>query len=307
MTGDLWAEAKVSGGVGGKWTAYAERRAFKAFLDTATDPDLELFYKDQLILKSGQRLEIATHTPITGYESWSPKTTFDLSDRQNLALKTAVRFLPNIAGSEHVEAVYCGKGYGMIATDTLVMMASLDPSYKQEFFLPAAVANVLSFNKGKIGLEKNGVGAVVGNGFVYQPLSAELDRYPKDNCKKSLDTAKGAPVLFEVQASPLLETLRVASQFLVDKNEGATVEAGKAGLQITVDMISGKFQRSVPVSGTCKLDAPVQWSVKRILPWLEYAVDVKKDVELLVSRITNATAFQFTEAKQTDILLFADL
>src|ERR1017187_3510037 len=210
LTGTLWAESKATAvEPGTKWTVFAERCAFKAFLDTVEKPDLELFYKDKLILKSGQRLEIAPHAIVTGYETWTPKATFALADDQKLALKTAVRYLPNIAGSEHVEAVCFEKGYGIISTDTLCMFAVLGTDLKADFFLPMAIANVLAGNDGKIAIDSNGVGAVIGSGVVYQPLSADLDRYPKDACKGRIDEAKKSPTLTKLQAKDLLTTLQI--------------------------------------------------------------------------------------------------
>ncbi len=78
-TGLLWAESKVQAlpsSNNPKYTCYADRRILKAFLDTTATAEVEFYYKDKLILKGGQRLEIAPHAAISGYETWAPKATF---------------------------------------------------------------------------------------------------------------------------------------------------------------------------------------------------------------------------------------
>src|SRR5215469_13000305 len=119
MTGALQAEASISGqSQGGKWTAYVDRKTFRSFMSTASEPEVELFYKDKLTMKSGQRLELALHATVTGYESWSPKSAFDLEDDQTAFIRMAVKYLPNIAGTEECEAVYFDKDR-IIVTDKI--------------------------------------------------------------------------------------------------------------------------------------------------------------------------------------------
>ena len=305
LTGSLWAEARVTALDGtGKWSAYVDRRALKAFLNTATEPELEIFYKDKLILKSGQRLEIALRNPITGYESWTPKSSFDLTDLQKTVLKTALAYLPNMAGTENVAAVCFDKTAGIISTDTLSIMAVSDAAARS-FLLPSAVAKVLSGSEGKVAADASGVGVAFTGGFVYEPLSAQLANYPLDKCKTAIDDGKRAPVLLTVKVKELLEALRVAGQFLIDKEEAALAETKATSLTLTVDMGSSKFQRTIAFKGT-GLPAAVKWPIKRLLPWLEYALSIR-DGELQVSKTANASVFQFTEAKNENILLVADL
>jgi len=309
MTGTLWAEAKVKGSAeGGKWTVYAERRSLKAFLATATGEELELFYKDKLILRAGQRLEVASHSPISGYESWTPKAAFDLTDDQKTALKTMVKYLPNIAGSEHVEAIFFDKDYGIIATDTLCIMAILGETGTPSFFLPAGVAQVLASTEGKIGSDKSGVGIIKAAGFVYQPLSADLDRFPSDKCKNLLETAQKTPIGFKAKASDLACALNVAGQFLLDKADSARVESKvKGGLLVSVDFASGIFQRSVPIKEEKKLSGAIQWPLRRVIPWLEYIASRKTDVIVEYAKMANASVFRFEDGKQTHLFVFADI
>lgn len=315
LTGTLWTSATVkSKEPGGKWTAYVDRRVLKPFLSTATGADLEVFYKDKLTLKSGQRLEIPAHAVITGYEAWTPKQAYDLPDDQMTALRTYVKYLPNVAGSEHVEAVCFLKGYGMVSTDTLFMAAVLGTEVKNDFFLPAALANVLASTGGKIAADAAGVGAAFPNGFAYQPLSADLERYPVNSCKAAIDGAVKAPALARMLASNLAPAMAVASQFLIDKQESATVSpyTGKSltvnsGLQIAVDCGAGKFQRVVPLIGKCEMREPVTWSVKKLQPWLDYAAASRADCVVEFAKLPNASALRFVDGKRKSVILFADL
>jgi hypothetical protein len=308
LTGSLWAEARVpTPNEPGKWTAYADRRALKAFLATAKAAEVEIFYKDKLILKAGQRLEVAPHAVVSGYESWTPKTTFVLADEETAALKVMVKYLPEMAGSEHCEAVSFSKDYGSIATDTLCVEAELDAACKQTLFLPAALAKVLAATGGKLGADKSGVGAVLAAGVVYQPLSSELDRYPTDKLRTLVETAAKAPPLFTAKAADLASALAVAAQFLLDKAEAATVTAVNKGLSISVGMTAGSFQRAVAVAGEVKLKDPVQWSVKRILPWLEYVAALKADGEVSYAKLPNAGAFRFSNGTRKSVLICADM
>src|SRR6266404_6284303 len=97
LTGMLYAEATVKCAESGKWTAFIDRRALRAFLNTSKSTEIEFFYKDKLILKTDQRLEVAPRSVITGYETWTPKNLFDLEPDQAKILKTAMRYLPHMA------------------------------------------------------------------------------------------------------------------------------------------------------------------------------------------------------------------
>lgn len=309
MTGNLYAEAEVKGAEGGKWTAFVERKAFKAFLDTAKGDELELFYKDKLVLRGGQRLEVAPHVPISGYESWTPKSTVDLTEEQQKVIKASLSYLPTvIAGSEHVDAIYFRKDYGIVSTDTVVIFAILGFEVKSSFFIPPALGKVLSGEKGKIGIDSSSIGLVLPKGFIYQPISADLDKYPFDKLKAFIEDSLKAKVVATIKAKDLFRALRAASQFLTDKNEDTQIEPTKQGIQITIDMSSGRFQRVVPtIPASPTFDSPINWRIKKIAPWLDFAMSIKEDVEVEMLRVTNATIFRFVEAKKTYLSLFADL
>jgi hypothetical protein len=299
-TGTLWAGAEaVAQDVGGKWIAWVDRRVLKPFLDTAKGPDIEFFYKDELIIKSGQRLEVALHTPISGYESWNPKSSFDLPDEQKTLLATLNKYLPIQAGTENVAAVWFAKEYGIVSTDTIVIAASLVACDK-DFFLPPEVAELVT-GSAKLAVDKTGVGAKIGPGFVYQPLSSELDNYPKDAIKDQIKIGLDAPAAFKVSASILKELLSIANQFLIEKNEVLIIEPTKSGFNAKVDLAVGKFQRSVTCK--CSLTDLTRWPVKRLLPWMEYAG--ADEVEF--AKPQDSGAFRFERDGFKHVLMFADL
>ena len=313
LTGTLWAEASALGEGEGKWTAWADRRALKAFLATARGDDLEVFYKDKLVLRAGQRLESQPHASIGGYERWEPQKVFDLTDDQRSAVRTAVNYLPDMAGSEHVEAAWFSQGYGVIATDTLFMMAVTGSDVKTDFFLPAAVAQVLAGSDGKLAADGQGVGVILPLGRVYQPLDSKLDGFPKDNCKAMVANAKKSQALASMKAAELRDCLATASQFLLDKQEVAKVEASKTGVLFTVDMSGGKFERVVKTQAACGIKTPVLWPVKKIMPWLDHAVGVGSsalEVEFAHMQMTKdagAGVLRFSENKRSHVFIFVDV
>jgi len=310
LTGALWAEAHVTGSEGtGKWTAYVDRRALKAFLSTAPASEIELYYKDKLILKAGQRLEIALHAPISGYEAWTPKNTFDLTDLQKTVLKTGTHYLPNMAGTENVDAVVFDKDYGIFVTDTLFVMGVTGVGGKTSFVLPSTVAKAFS-GAGKIASDASGTGISLPEGVLYQPLSTALANYPADKCKAALFEGQKASALLTVSGKDLLEALKVTSQFLVDKIEAAIVETKGTLLTLTVDLSGSKFQKTVSFAGP-GFNAPIKWPVKKLIPWLDYALGIQVgNIEISQSATALAcgvNVFRFSENKRNHILLAAAL
>lgn len=311
LCGTLWAEAQAATDATEDWSAYVDRRLLKPFLATAAGDVVEIANaKDGgLVLRAGQRLEVAPHAEIAGYEQWTPKSALEPSDTVLAALRTAARYLPNVAGSEHVDAVWFGKGYGVVATDTLLMTAMLDGAVVEaEYFVPAAVAAALATAPGaKLAAEKTGMGAVFPNGYVYQSYSADLDRYPKAKCRDAIDAAAKAPLQFTVPAAELASAVSVAAQFLFDGGESARLSMAKSGnLLLAVDTSAGKFQRTL-IAKQSKLKDALQWPIKRILPWLEAMEAAQPGCVVECARMENASVLRLAHNKQRYILLFADM
>ena len=308
LTGISLAEARVAVTEPGKWTAHVDRRALKAFLSTARKDDVEVFVDKSgtILMKAGQRLEIPARAAVAGYESWKPSGEFDLSPDQKRFVGAASKYLPTVAGAESVEAVNFIKGYGTLATDTIFLAARLDASVKQSFFLPAAVASFLASSGGKLATDDRGAGAVIADGYVFQPRSADLDNYPLDMCKKSLIEALRSPTVADAEALDLLEVIQTASQFLIDKAEDARVEPVAKGVSFTVDLGAGKFQKTIPATEVNGMIA-AQWPIRRLVPWLEFSAASGATVRVEIAKTANATCLRFTDGKVRNALVFADV
>ncbi len=305
LTGSLWSEAALSViTTGGKWTEYADRRLLKAFLTSCSSKEVDVFFKpkEKLTLKADQRLEIASHTPVPGYESWTPTTPFALTDDQKSILAVAVKYLPqNMAGTENMNGVWFGKD-SVISTDSISMLGFYGVVSKIAYVVPAETAVFLSANDAKVSVDDNGVGAAITNyGYVYQPRSTQLDSYPHVAARTQLDAGLKVKPMLSLAADGLLAVLRIAAGFIFDKSEACRIEMQGKDLLVTVDMAAGKFQRTVKVAGT--LPMPVDLAVKRIMPWLEYAGD--KHVEY--AKLPNCSMLRFTDGKRRSILLVADV
>lgn len=304
MTGVLQAEASVTGqSTGGKWSAYVDRKIFKTFISTSKDAETELFYKDKLTLKCGQRLEQALHAQISGYESWTPKSSFDLTDEQKAFVKMGVKYLPNMAGIEHCEAIWFDKERTLV-TDTISMIDMVYPTpAKSSFVLPPDIARFISGTPEKIAVEKGGVGVALPNGFVYQPLSSSLDNYPFDKCKEVLVDGSKAKTLLKFKADEFLDVLKVACQFLPDKASAVTISVKNNNLSMGASTNSGLFQKGVKVSGA--IQGEINLRGPRLISWFEYASD--NEVEYARVDSINASVFRFVSNKHKNTLVIADL
>jgi len=307
LIGRVCAEATISAPDGGRWTMYADRRLLKAFLATTNAKELEAYVKEsKLTLRAGQRLEIAAHDTIDGYETWSPKNTLKLPEESGNALKMLVKYLPTIPGMDHVGAVLYDATWGMLASDTLVMSFIGIPC-GTTFFLPSELAKIAIGITGDLAHDKTGTGIRVRNtGYVYSPTSTELDKFPVAQFKKLIADALKAKTILTISAKKLMDVLSVASQFLLDGGESALVEPTAKGLLVTVDMKSGKFQRPVSAVSVVSEMQAKQWPVRSLLPWLEYIAALKEGVAVEYVVIENASALRLRE-KPRSVLMFVDL
>lgn len=309
LTGALQAEASISGqSQGGKWSAYVDRKVFRSFISTASDPEIELFYKDKLTMKSGQRLELALHAAITGYESWAPKSSFDLEDDQKSFIRMAVKYLPNIAGTENCEAIWFDKER-IVVTDKIFMIELRGSAVKQSFILPPDVARFLASSPEKIAVDKIGVGAAISNGFIFQPKSSYLDTYPIDSIKAILAEGAKAPTTIKFKADEFSSALKIALQFIPNKSDGVSIESKDKTVSMTVDTGSGKFQKSVKcTNGTGTLSGPIKIPSQKLVPWLEYAGSAELEyARIATSKLSNVSVFRFTDSTRKNSLIVADL
>lgn len=305
MTGIVQTEASVKGqSQGGKWTAYIDRKIFKTFISTASEPETELFYKDKLTLKSGQRLELALHSQISGYESWAPKSSFDLTDEQRSFLKMAAKYLPTTAGTESCEAV-CFDKDRILVTDTIYMIEIKGSIVKTNFKMPPEIVKFLNGTSEKVVVERTGVGLALSNGFLYQSLSSNLDNYPFDACVNVLTIGSKATTILKFKADEFAEALKIACQFTPDKTSAVAIETKDKSIIMTTVTNTGKFQRSVKATGT--LTDSVNLRAHKLIPWLEYATDNEIEYSRIDLNKASASVFTFTNNKCENTLVIADL
>jgi hypothetical protein len=309
LTGSLRAEAYITTpNLGGKWTVYIDRVPLKHFLATAKDPETEISVKDKITLRSGQRLEQALHAPVSGYETWTPRSTFDLTADQTQILKTAVKYLPKIAGTENVDAVLFSPDL-ILVTDTLIMMAVTGSVVNRgKFYMPPDVARFLAATPAKVAVDADGVGAALSGGFVFQARSAHLDNYPTDKCRTWIEEGVKAPAQTRFKVSEFLESLRICSTFLTDKSEAVKIEnKDNNKLLMTVNSRTGSFQRTALVTATNKMTAPANLPARRVIPWLEFALSIDKDCEVIYTKLPSASVFRFKDDVRSHTLLVADM
>ncbi len=304
LTGSMWAEATVKGvTTGGKWTEWADRRLLKAFMSSCSSKDVDVFLKpkEKLTFKADQRLEVASHAPVPGYESWVPKAAAALAPEVRAILSTAVKYLPlNMAGTENMNGVWLGRDC-VIATDSISMLGFYGVVNKSDTIIPADAAVFLAANDAKVSVDADGVAAVLPGGWVYQPRSTQLDSYPHAAARAQLDAGLKAKPSITLAANELLDVLRIASGFIFDKSESCRIEMQAKDLLVTVDMAAGKFQRTVKVDGA--LPMPVDVSVKRVMPWLEFAGTARVEY----AKMPNCSMLRFADGKRRNVLLVADV
>ncbi len=312
LTGSMWSESSLQGATtGGKWAEFADRRLVKAFLSSCSSKEVDVFFKpkEKLTLKGDQRLEVASHATVPGYESWSPKAPFALSAEQRSILAAAVRYLPlGTAGTENMNGVWFGRDM-VVATDSMSMLGFYGVPSKTAYVVPAETAVFLSANDAKVSVDEDGVGAAITNyGYVYQPRSTQLDAYPHAAAREQLDEGLKARPMLSLAADELLGVLRIASQFMFDKGESCRIEMQGKDMLVTVDMAAGKFQRAVKVSGS--LPMPVDVAAKRIMPWLEHAGTNAVEYAHLTSmgpHKIDCSMLRFTDGKRKNVMLVSDL
>lgn len=267
LTGTIRAEAHASSDVDGDWVAYADRRAMAAFMATASGTDVDVVATDKkLTLRAGQRLEVAAHAEVPGYESWTPGKAEAMADWVPTAL-LAAKYLPATPGAEHVGAVALLQGVGVVATDTLFVMADQTAKPKRDIMIPSSLMGALSAESA-ISEANGATGLVTKIGWVCQPVSVDLERFPRARLCEIIDQAKKAKTQVRVAAAELHAAVSTASQFLFDKAEAIDVVPGKteSAIAVSVDTGTGAFTKALRVNGALK--SSMVWSAKRLLPWL---------------------------------------
>ena len=304
LTGTIWAEGWATGDGTGKWTAYVDRRIFKAFL-VAANAEVSMILKDQqLTLKSGNRVELALHADINGYENWKPANKYDVSADLKRILDMYASYLPTAAGTEAIRAVNLRTDC-VIATNALSMLGVLGMTFPNNVLVPPEVVKFLAKNGGKLATDKGGVGVALDQGYVYQPTSSTLLKFPTADCQKQLTEAGKLPTMIVVGVQGLLDAVKTATRFLMG-SETSFVVSQEKGLRITVPLDTGSFERSVPA--TIKTALPeVKWAIRKALPWLEFVATLDEEAKIELAKTKSALVFRFSHQKKQYIFLSADI
>ena len=306
MTGILGCDVTVNGiSQGGKWTAFVERDIFKKFLSTAAEDEIELFHKDKLVLKSGQRLELALPAVISGYGSWNFKVGAVYSEDILRFLKTAVRYIPVQSGTEKIQAVAFNKE-ALIVTDSARIMCLIGHQTNEYMLPPEIIKVITTIDDAKVSVEKTGIGVTLNNGCVFQSFSDELKNFPQDKLLAHIKEADKAPEKFTFNCSEFLEHLKVAGQFLKDKSDPVVIEEKDKTLTMTVVTASGKFQRTMKLLSSS--NAPDKYSInaEKVLPWIQYISSIEDNAKVVFSRINKASVFKFVTKTYRNMLLTVD-
>jgi hypothetical protein len=295
LTGAMGCEMCLTGvSQGGKWTSYINRETLKRFLATAASSEVELFHKDKLILKSGQRLELPLPDTITGYTTQTLKKGSAYNENLIKFLRTASRYISTQSGTESFQAVSFGKE-AIFVTDSVSIMA-LTGSPTTEYLLPPEIIGIITMTNAEVSIEKTGIGVTLSNGTAFQPLSDELKNFPRDKCLEWIKEGSRAATIFTFVCSDFLDHLKAVSLFLNDKTEPVTIEENKGSLTLTVQTLAtGIFQR------TFKLLKPSGKSVKytinaeKILPWMLYIAENDPSTVITFARLKNGCVFKYAE------------
>jgi hypothetical protein len=308
LTGALWTEATATATEGkGRWTTYVDRRALKAFLAATKSKEVELFYKDKLTLKGHNRLELAAHPHINGYEHWEPKQQFDLSKEIKDIITVSAKYIPEKPTMlPDVAAINFKMGYGILATDTLYLCGFFGVPIPADCYIPLTLAKFIADSpNGKLAVDSDGVGLALGHGYAYEPVSARLSKYPLKGCQAQLDSARKLPALATVEAEPLLAALKAAVPFLLDKAEVGTVAAQDKVVRLTVPLAKGKFEQAIPLTVRGALPE-VKWVLKKAIPFVEFIAE-RKNALLQIAKPPGALVLRYTEGKKQYVYLSADL
>jgi len=307
LCGVLWGHASIKTGDTQKWEFFVDRRVLSAFLSTAKGQDVDIICKGtQLVMKAGQTLDIPSHDAVTGYQTWKPAKTFSMSGDWIAGLQTLVRYCPAMPGMEYVDAVNFQRGYGAIATDTMVIAAILDPKAAWTMLVPSSLASLIKqFDGAQLAAEKTGFGIVTELGSVYQPLDDNLNTYPVQKLKEVINGAAKSKVLAEMDVTELRGVLDDAAAFLMDTNESAVVSVEDGALTANVEVHGGKFQRSIKVTGKGAVK-PSRWPVKQLAPWLAYLDGVDPESKVGYAREPDLRILLSKVGGRQNVLVFAD-
>ncbi len=312
MTGMMYGDAVIKPLVDEAWEFFVDRKALSAFLFSASGEIVITNKKNELSLEcQSQSMTLQPpKDPISGYVAW-PVT-------EKVGLKSVgpfIGFLSGFAakepGNERLSAIKLIKGYGTMATDSVTMVAILDPAATLDVNIPPQLAPyVMRAGGNEVLVGKTGVGVELPAGRLYQIGNVQLKQYPTDQLRGILDKAKAASPMFKVGARIMEEVLTGIEKFNADGVPEVTLEGSV--LKLRVALVGGEVNRVVGVklqmagkAGFSKLS----WAVEKPRLWFKHIADLKDGAEVECARMNDASAtvLRYTEGKRVHLLVFTDM
>jgi hypothetical protein len=315
MAGTAFAESWLQSKEKESWTTYIDRRLLSAFLASAKTKAAEMTVKEDgaVTLRAGrQRAKTASATEIGGYGSWTQgkETPISLAGLDaDLAMVSA--YAPEkMVASEHLEMVQVLEGYGMLATDTFALAASLDPRIKQSFQIPPALSRLaVKLGAEEILVGKAGAAVQAACGYVYQAASAKAKEYPIKSVRDLAAKAQQAKTAATFLAKDLREGIEHLRKFVFGSEEEAVVEcslAPKGGVLLILKMMQGgSVEKAIPAEAADGFTA--RWPMSKLRPWLERVATVDPEAKVRCGSFESCQAMTTSAGKRKYVLVLAEV
>lgn len=311
LAGIMFGDGSVKADLPSKeeWTFYADRKVLMAFVSSASGT-IELTLKDStmVVVGSSQTMKLSAPTEaISGYGLWPTTEKIALPiNGEDLAMLN--QYCSTGAGGEQFSAVQFIKGFGALASDSVVL-SLVKNAVCPKLVLPSNLASEAAKSKAdSILMGKNGVGVVLEAGRLYQTLHTSLKSCPVDKLTEVAKTGLSKPVVFSCPASDLESAVGDLNKYPYTGASliGEVVLQDKQ-LKIQVTFPSGTAKRSLDVKPTPKTDLTTQWALNRIYPWIRYISGKDSTASITCRRMDAATVFDCTLDKNQYVLVFSDL
>jgi hypothetical protein len=301
------------------WNFYLDRRVLAAFLDTTRAQTIDVtLQKGSLTLLAGrQKANFTAMDEVSGYSIWKPKPgtlrSLKLSDEMRQELGVLAEYAPITAAADHLSAVYLVEKYGIIATDSFVIAACLDPGISHTFPLPVVLSKLAAGNKvTSLDLDKTGAGIRFPEGHVFQPISARCQKeYPLRKIQDALKVHQTVKPILKINAGKLNDSIEHLQKFIFgsDVDVLLQLQAGQreGNLLMLLDLVRGKTQiASAGELVTKGLD--LKWPVAKIAPWVSYVAKLDKEGTILCAfdPQSHCNILQMAHGKRRYILVVAE-
>lgn len=317
LTGLCIGKAAIASGDPNEWAWYIDRRILGAFLSSTKAKTVTIdVQKDILRLQSGRhKVSAAGMDAISGYGHWAPPkdlTRFPLDAALRKELALLGEYAPITAAADHLQAVYLVEGYGIIATDSFIVAACLDPGVSFTFPLPVILSRSLTVNGAgmeELLLDGKGAGIRYKKGYLYQPQNANcLTNYPLEKIQGVIAARQAIKPTIKVEAGVLFDALTRLNSFVFGADTDLHIIC-QPGTQpgtalLTMDLAQGKVQTTMAV--TSAADAyQLSWLVPKITPWVEYINGLSDKIVIGCGADEDCAVLQAVHNKKRRLLVVA--